>query len=255
MCATLILTLAATFVLPVLTATLADAAELKAMDVFLLMGQSNMSGRAPLEGAPDFPGAELVFMWRPGGFTLAHEPVATEPDAAFGPSLAFGSAYAAATHRAVGLINCAVGGTKIAQWAPSDDAATLYGTCLKEAREAAATGKLRGILWYQGEFDTFNEADADAWAGRFRQLLAGLRRDFGMVPMVVTQIGPRPPADHPWLPATTVIEAQGALTEAGLAVVSATDLPFQNDELHLTQPGQIELGHRYAATMLGLIGP
>jgi len=55
-------------------------------DIYILAGQSNMSGRAPLEGIPTFKNAAHVFAYRAGRWQPAHEPIADEPEAKLGPS-------------------------------------------------------------------------------------------------------------------------------------------------------------------------
>lgn len=225
------------------------------LDIFLLMGQSNMSGRASLAGAPAFAHASSLWMFRNEAFIPAREPVSDDPDAAFGPSLAFADSLFERTHRAIGLINCARGGTKIAQWTPSADPASLYRRCLDQLARAADFGRVRGVIFYQGEYDSWDMGDATAWAGLATHMLESLRKELGApsLPIIVTQIGPEPPATPRESAARVLIAAQGAMSLAGLAVVSAQDLPFQDDHLHLTQEGELLLGASYADAMWRLM--
>jgi hypothetical protein len=231
------------------------AGRLKDLDIFLLFGQSNMSGRGELAGAPAFRHADRVRMFRDGAFVPAQEPVSDDPEAGFGPSLAFANALFHEMHRPVGLINCARGGTKIAQWAASDDPKSLYRTCVNQAKRALAFGRLRGLILYQGEYDSWTLEDATAWSGRATQTLENLRKEFDTpaLPVIVTQIGPDPSDVSPASPANILIAAQGALALPHATVVSARDLPFQSDRLHLSQKGQLLLGDRYAKAMWRLL--
>lgn len=91
----------------------------------------------------------------------------------------------------VGLIASAHGGTSMAQWDPAlrdTGAASLYGSMHKQVKNAG--GKVRGVLWYQGESDANPDA-APLFAERFKGLVAAIRTDFGdpKLPFLYVQIG------------------------------------------------------------------
>jgi hypothetical protein len=224
----------------------------RALDVYVLMGQSNMSGRAPLEGLVAFPNAAHVSMLRAGQWLPAQEPVSDEPGAKLGPGLPFANALFTVNHRDSGLIPCSKGGTKIDEWLPSRDPNTLYGSCIEKLANAGVRSSLKGLLYYQGEFDTWTLKDAESWPRKFVDLIESFRRDAGNpdLPVVFTQIGPRP--DPYWEPQARLIELQGKLNLRMGAMVSATDLEFQSDRLHLTQEGELTLGTLYARAMVEL---
>lgn len=245
------LTLAVSFS-PLSSAWAAPPADL---DIFLLFGQSNMSGRAELAGAPDFIYRDRLWMLRDGAFIPAREPVSDDPEAAFGPSLAFADALFRETRRPIGLVNCARGGTKIVQWAPDDTPDSLYGRCVGQVKQALALGRLRGGIFYQGEYDSWTLEDARGWSARATLMLQRLRKDLNApsLPIIVTRIGPNPPEAEKASPARVLMAAQEAISLPHAAVVSAGDLPFQSDRLHLDQQGQLTLGGRYARTMWRLL--
>jgi hypothetical protein len=61
-----------------------------AREVFLLVGQSNISGRGELSQLPAFPNADRVVVYRKTGIAApAIEPVSDETGAGAGPALAF----------------------------------------------------------------------------------------------------------------------------------------------------------------------
>ena len=237
-----------------LSAALSGAATAAPLDVYILAGQSNMSGRAPLDGVPPFPHAAGIVMERAGHWVPALEPVSDEPEARLGPSMAFADALLTERPGRIGLVPCARGGTHIRQWAPEAPDG-LFRTCLARVRSVLNGGtRLAGLLWYQGEYDTWSMADAEAWPERFRALAAAFRSALAAprLPIVFTQIGPPGPAGSP---AARLIALQGSLTLPDAARVSATELPFGDDHLHLTQGGELVLGRRYAAAMLKLTRP
>ena len=91
----------------------------------------------------------------------------------------------------IGLIPCAHGGTSMEQWSPSlkdKEGDSLYGSMLR--RFKATGGRVRGVLWYQGESDA-NARAAPAFAERFESFVKALRADFEdpALPFYYVQIG------------------------------------------------------------------
>ncbi|MGQ9488906.1 MAG: sialate O-acetylesterase [Armatimonadota bacterium] len=108
-----------------------------------------------------------------------------------GLGLPFAKAMVEATGVPIGLVPCAHGGTSMTQWSP--DLAhlrggSLYGSMLRRFR--AVGGKVKGVLWYQGESDA-NPNDAPLFAERFTHFIKRVRADFGDpgLPFYYVQIG------------------------------------------------------------------
>ena len=127
-------------------------ARAETLEIYVLAGQSNMSGRASLEGLPAFKNAAHASVYRAGRWRPAREPVSDDPAAKLGPSLSFADALYDLRPRPIGLVNCAMGATKIRQWQPSENPKSLFGACVSRAQEASKRGTIKGFLWYQGEF-------------------------------------------------------------------------------------------------------
>lgn len=232
--------------------------------VFLLMGQSNMSGRGALEGLmalerkanphilvlanDDRVRPALDPLDDPTGQT---DPVSLDREAGVGPGLFFARQIAAQRRRGVMLVPCAKGGSAIAQWAPGGSAETLFGSCLRRARLASATGELAGALWYQGESDAREAASARAWPEAYQRMLCALRTGLGRpdLPVVTVVIGDRPDTG-PYAgryPAWSLVQhQQGQLRLSDHATVSAAGLPRNPDQLHLSTAAQRTLGKRLA---------
>jgi sialate O-acetylesterase len=91
----------------------------------------------------------------------------------------------------IGLIPCAHGGTSMDQWSPDlkdKQGDSLYGATLR--RVIAAGGRVKGILWYQGESDA-NPKAAPEYSAKMEKLIASFRQDFSQpeLPFYYVQIG------------------------------------------------------------------
>jgi hypothetical protein len=252
-------------VLAVVAATPAFAA--RKPDVYLLAGQSNMSGRGlieeltPQERVAD-PAIQLYGndeKLRPAIDPLDEatgqvDAVSSDVTiAAVGPGLFFARATHALNHKPILVVPCAKGGSSIGQWRPATTRDTLYGSCL--ARTKAVGGKVAGILWYQGETDAGRADSAEAWRASFEALVSRFRDDLGQrrVPIVIVQLAdmPSPAISAPkTYPSWAAIQAvQAGPLPACVAMVSAQGLPKKPDDLHLTTAGQRVLGARLAKAM------
>ncbi len=261
-------------------------------NLFILAGQSNMQGAAPLADAPaphpDVQCFSSAGRWEPAAeplhrlwesFTPVHqrlmrrglppeqqargdaEHAAVAKSArqagqgGFGPGLAFGRALAEITDRHIGLIPCAHGGTSLEQWwhdkrTPDD----LYGAMLERVRRAG--GKVRALLWYQGESDAGQTGDqASTYGERLAEWITAVRRDLNAPELlaIIVQLAtavrrpperPAPVLDRGW---TQVRQAQLDLPRRvpHTACVSAIDLSLY-DTIHIDGPSQNRLGRRLA---------
>jgi pimeloyl-ACP methyl ester carboxylesterase len=235
-------------------------------DLYLLAGQSNMVGRAPLKGVLGGE-ARVAMLAAEDVWMEAREPLhegrkrADGVEIGAGLGLAFARELVRRTGVPVGLIPCAKGGTSLAEWSPAQRAAgrrSLYGNLVGRARLAG--GPFRGVLWYQGENDAGNLGAAATYGERWAEFVKQLREDLGQaeLPVYTAQLGryavePKPELVAGW---NTVREAQrqAALTVAGTAVVATVDLTL-TDSIHLDGEALQELGRRFAGVVLGEAAP
>ncbi len=180
-----------------------------------------------------------------------------------GLGLAFANAMVRATGVPIGLLPCAHGGTSMQQWDPAlkeMGGASLYGSMLRRVRLAG--GKVRGLLWYQGESETFGDEGVNAFPERFKALVANVRADFNdpELPFYTVQIGRvvmpsdwGQPDSRYW---NGIQEHQRCLPAEipQSAVVPAVDLEL-DDLIHIGTQGLKRLGLRLARIALhGLRG-
>ncbi|CAN4110855.1 unnamed protein product [Withania somnifera] len=85
------------------------------------------------------------------------------------------------------LVPCAVGGTSITEWAPGG---FLYMEMIKRTKAATrGGGKIRALLWYQGESDAKTLEDAKMYKVRLVRFFKHVRRDLELPNLPVIQVG------------------------------------------------------------------
>lgn len=84
----------------------------------------------------------------------------------------------------IGLVVNAKGGTKIEEWAKGTE---FYNEAVRRTKIAQKNGTLKGILWHQGEG---NSRNADSYMEKLKSLIANLRADLGApdLPFVAGQV-------------------------------------------------------------------
>jgi sialate O-acetylesterase len=241
-------------------------------DLWVLAGQSNMEGVGDLvDVTPPHP--QVMCLGMDGKWAQAEEPLhwlvdspdpvhsgdpkdraersarqhKTRPKGA-GLGLPFAVAMVEQTRVPIGLVPCAHGGTSMEQWNPSkkgEGGHSLYGSMLRQIQLAG--GKVKGVLWYQGESDANPEA-SKIYGRVFADFIASVRADLGQpeLPFYFVQIGRFINGGNPkgW---NTVQEAERRLPERlpNTAVVSVIDLEL-DDLIHVGTQGLKRAGHRLA---------
>jgi hypothetical protein len=154
----------------------------KPLDLYLLIGQSNMAGRGPLTAEyEDVSSKNVLMLNKENNWVPAKNPLHFDKPkvAGVGPGLSFGIAMAKLNKRhKIGLIPCAVGGTSIDVWQPGGyDKATdthPYDDMLLRLNEALKSGTLKGVIWLQGEADSSPEKAA-VYLNKLETLIQRLR--------------------------------------------------------------------------------
>lgn len=228
------------------------------LQVFLLIGQSNMVGRGLVESEDRAP---IPRVWAQNR-NLEWQP-ATDPlhwdnaNAGVGPGRAFARLLAHANpNLAIGLIPAASGGTSLEQWSPGGN---LYNEALRRLRAGlVAGGALRGILWHQGERDSRDPQMARDYLYRLGAFLGRLRQDLNApyIPFLVGGIGEfLPTRREGGYESAAFINEQLALmpvTNFRAGFVSSAGLGHIGDELHFNAESQREFGRRYALQFLSM---
>ncbi|HRQ37283.1 MAG TPA: sialate O-acetylesterase [Chloroflexota bacterium] len=240
--------------------------------LFVLAGQSNMSGWSPLPDEQTLHPRAFLFgndyRWR-----LVSEPTDHPEDQVDLVSLDYGSGLGTSPGLAfaatlldeypdliVGLIPCAKGDTTLTQWQRNLGDDTLYGSCLKRIAAASLMGELTGILFFQGEADALNPVVygsrnplGDAYGEHFIQFIHDLRHDVQQtnLPVIFAQLGspPSPEGFPNWL---LIQEQQAAVQLPCVTMITTDDLPL-HDGLHFTSESYQTIGARFAEAYIEMI--
>ncbi|KAF2324329.1 hypothetical protein GH714_012564 [Hevea brasiliensis] len=168
-----------------------------------------------------------------------------------GPGMAFANGVKANESRigVVGLVPCAVGGTKISEWARGT---RLYNKLVSRANGSARYGgRIRAILWYQGESDTVWRKDAEAYKGNMERLIGSLRSDLNIAYVPVIQVAL---ASGEGRFIELVRRAQLAIKLPNVKCIDAKGLPLKTDHLHLTTASEVHLGLKLAHAFITSFG-
>lgn len=241
-------------------------------DVYLCIGQSNMSGRGVLLPEDAEPVEGVFLLDAEGGVVPArgnaniYSTIRKRAQMqGYNLSIPFAARMHARTGRPVLLVVNARGGTRLDQWvkgAPRDTFARKYGDdpeligqpipsfydeAVRRGREGMRYGPLKGILWHQGEGDS-GETLRAVYLEKLSTFVADLRTDLGVgteVPFIVGEVyhSSKHTAINPVLN-----QVGDAIPNA--ACVSADGCPSNPDNLHFSREGLTLLGERYADCIL-----
>lgn len=226
------------------------------LDLYLLIGQSNMAGR----GQPDhysLKGDSIRVLDAQNQWQPAREPFHFDkPVAGTGLAASFAMEILPFSKKRIGLIPCAVGGTSITSWRTGAvDAATgkkPYDEALARAKEALKSGRIKAILWHQGESDTAPQRRA-AYRENFEKLMNDLHHDLGIergsVPVIIGELGifPQDGNRHEGRMKINETLHELACSYSYITCVSSSGLTHGGDHTHFDTPALRELGRRYAA--------
>lgn len=233
------------------------------LQLYLLIGQSNMAGRGVLEAQDTIAPDRVLTLSKDMEWIPARDPIHFDKSiAGTGLGRTFGIEMAKTDKDAViGLIPCAVGGTPIDAWTPGaldpDTRTHPWDDMAKKVQFALRYGEIKGILWHQGEGDCSPEKSV-AYEQKLTALIARLRQLTGNphTPFVCGELGRfftarlRKEGSVPG-PADRVVEALKTVSrnDRCAAFVSSKGLTDKGDGTHFDSRSLRELGKRYSLAM------
>ena len=162
------------------------------LHIYLLIGQSNMAGRAPVPDELTEVMDRCFLLNTDGAWEHASNPLNRHSTIRKGlgmqrlnPGYSFAKKMLEADPDInIGLIVNAKGGTKIDQWLGKS---SLYWGIRGRAKAFKEGGQIKGVLWHQGESDSGSPED---YLDKLKTLVANLRNDLDApnLPFVAGQI-------------------------------------------------------------------
>ncbi|XP_075487832.1 putative carbohydrate esterase At4g34215 [Primulina tabacum] len=224
--------------------------------IFILAGQSNMSGRARDYNntkPPEFhPNPQILMFDANQRWVMAKDPLHLGIDVGrpvgFGPGIPFANALLEwdPCIGTIGLVPCAHGETFLSDW--SKGTPDYNQLVMRANASSEAGGRIRAMLWYQGENDSLTRQNAQLYGGRLEKFITDFRADIGM----------------PDLPVFVVVLASGLgkykdmIREAQMGIKLRNVISVDGkgaevkplDVVHISLAGAIDIGKRLASAFL-----
>lgn len=239
-------------------------------DIYLFIGQSNCAGRGYMLEQDTLQVMEGVWLLNDSGVPEpAKAPLNRYSNIRkdlsmqmIGPAYGFAPVVRERTGRKILLIQNAKGGSALGEWQNEDSlGVTFLDKTLERAVPALQYGKLKGIIWHQGETDTSNGTAGEIYVTRFSKMIARLRQELHAgdeVPVLVGELGQwgwekeeliQAFNDSTLVTLTQQVPNCHKVESDGLECRSLENLT----DPHFSRASNIELGKRYAEAMLSHI--
>ncbi|MFD2923928.1 sialate O-acetylesterase [Halobacillus naozhouensis] len=219
------------------------------MNSILIIGQSNMAGRGFIEDVPPIYN-EHINMLRNGRWQMMAEPLNFDRHVAgVGPAASFAQAWTE-DHpgESIGIIACAEGGSSIDEWTIGG---LLARHAISEAKFAIETSEIVGILWHQGESDSYGER-YKTYEDKLLSLFKHLREELNAphIPIIVGELGHylgetgfgKSAVEYNQI---NQVLSKVAYTEKNCYFVTSKGLTANPDGIHIDAISQRKFGLRY----------
>ena len=236
-------------------------------DLWIIAGQSNSAGYGR-GGCWDPPELGVHLFNNAMRWTLASHPLNETTDtvhpenresanSGHGPWLHFARLIRREVNIPVGLVQVSLGGSPFVSWNPAEPGEHPLYELLMRVHKAVG-GRIRGILWYQGESETGEERTTDTYEDRFIAGVTAWRKAMGQpeLPVLTVQLGHwTGPGDESvnarW---TRVREAQRRVPKrlAGVTVAPTLDSTL-TDGIHVSPASNMILAQRVANAALATV--
>ncbi|RAJ32128.1 protein of unknown function (DUF303) [Pedobacter cryoconitis] len=214
-----------------------------------MAGQSNMAGRGYVTDVKQIYD-EKIKMLVNGRWQTMTEPINFDrPTSGIGLAASFAGAWRLKNDQEeIGLIPCADGGTSLDDWAVGG---VLFENAVFQAKLAQRNSKLSGILWHQGENDSFGGLSA-LYYDKLSIIVDTLRRELDApdIPFITGGLGDFLSGGRYGKYFTEYSQVNDALqkfaeTKPNCYFVTANGLTANADGLHFDAVSQRRFGTRY----------
>ena len=216
---------------------------------FLMLGQSNMAGRGFLHEVDPIYN-EKIKMLRNGQWQMMTEPINYDrPVSGVSLAASFADAWSKANpDEEIGLIPCAEGGSSLSDWHPEG---ILFQHALSQARFAQRSSQICGILWHQGESDSYRSLH-ETYYEKLTHIMNTLRNELNLdeVPLIIGGLGDFLGKSGFGQHATEYQQVNEQLQrfaneQQNCYFVTAAGLTANPDGIHLDAVSQRKFGYRY----------
>jgi hypothetical protein len=221
---------------------------------FLMVGQSNMAGRGYLKDVKQIYDEQIKMLVN-GRWQTMTEPINFDrPTAGIGLAASFAGAWRLENKdEQIGLIPCADGGSSLDDWTVGG---VLFENAVFQAKIAQRSSELSGILWHQGENDSFGGRSAQ-YFDKLDSIVNSFRQELNIphVPFIAGGLGDYLSGGRYGKYFTEYSEVNNALLKfaemrPNSYFVSAEGLTANQDGLHFDAASQRKFGVRYFESFL-----
>lgn len=214
-----------------------------------MLGQSNMAGRGFLHEVDPIYN-EKIKMLRNGQWQMMTEPMNYDrPVSGVSLAASFADAWSNANpDEEIGLIPCAEGGSSLNDWHPEG---ILFQHALSEARFALRSSQICGILWHQGESDSYQSLHETCYE-KLTLIIETLRNELKLdeVPLIIGGLGDFLGKTGFGQQATEYRQVNEQLQrfaneQPNCYFVTAAELTANPDGIHINAVSQRKFGYRY----------
>lgn len=231
------------------------------MDLFLAIGQSNMSGRAPYADCAE-PMEGIYLLTPAGGMEVSSNPMNKYSNIrkdlsvqGQGPHYRFAQIlHDSLPGHTIGMVVNAQGGSSITAW--YTEGKTNYDMTVKRIHEAMKWGEFKGIIWHQGSSDVTNGM-ADNFASykmRKTTMVNSFRDEIGMDTLWFITGELYPTNENKAVFNDVVIRHVSDYIPYSDYVVSEGTV-LMSDNAHFDEPSVQLMGERYAEKILHHVYP
>lgn len=226
----------------------------KQLDLILLIGQSNMAGRGKVDAASEPHNARIWVINAQNDWVEAKDPLHFDKPgiAGVGPGLSFAQKWLELNPNTnLGLIPCAVGGSGIDDWQAgakhTQTGIYPYDAMLQRVKEAQKQGKIKAILWHQGESDS-NPVKNKLYEVKLTEFFTRLRKDIHATktPIIMGTLGDFFVNKNPNAIPVNEIIINYPKSHRNVYSVSSAGLIHKGDTTHFDTQSARDLGIRYA---------
>ena len=247
------------YMMPVAYEIKPNTSGLTDLDIYLILGQSNASGRAGIASDCKATLDNVYLMNRSYEWEGAKNPFNRynnigEESYKYSNKMNFGYPFAKMLSQYVpgqkiGIINNAVGGTNLGQW-EKGGTKDYYEKTMLMVKEALKYGEIKGILWHLGSSDMGRGYTRDEYITKLNNFANSFREDIGdmTIPFIVGELAPTSDERIEFNKVFMSI-AEGDIHVDYSACVSAEGV-VTSDGSHFTSNECKLMGRRYADEIL-----